>query len=99
MVRTAWNGADLWLRRTVTLPDAPLVRPHFRIHHDEDAEVYVNGHLVVSYPGYTTGYVVAPLDSAAAAAFRPGANTLAVHVHQTTGGQYLDIGLIEVLEP
>ena len=99
VVRTAWNGADLWLRRVVTLPDAPLVRPHFRIHHDEDAEVYVNGRLVASYPGYTTGYVVVPLDASAAAAFKPGANTLAVHVHQTTGGQYLDIGLIEVLEP
>ena len=99
VVRTEWNGADLWLRRTIALPDAPLVRPHFRIHHDEDAEVYVNGRLVASYPGYTSGYVVAPLDSSAAAAFKPGANTLAVHVHQTTGGQYLDIGLIEVLEP
>ena len=99
VVRTVWNGADLWLRRTVALPDAPLVRPYFRIHHDEGAEVYVNGRLVASYPGYTGGYVVAPLDSSAAAAFKPGANTLAVHVHQTTGGQYLDIGLIEVLEP
>ncbi|MGA2384276.1 MAG: sugar-binding domain-containing protein [Gemmatimonadales bacterium] len=99
VVRTVWNGADLWLRRTLTLPDAPLVRPHFRIHHDEDAQVYVNGRLVASYPGYTTGYVVVPLDPSAAAAFKPGANTLAVHVHQTTGGQYLDIGLIEVLGP
>ncbi|HVO34568.1 MAG TPA: glycoside hydrolase family 2 TIM barrel-domain containing protein [Gemmatimonadales bacterium] len=99
VVRTVWNGSDLWLRRTFTLPDAPLLRPHFRIHHDEDAEVYVNGRLVGSYSGYTTGYVVVPIDSAAATAFRPGRNTLAVHVHQTTGGQYLDIGLIEVLEP
>jgi len=99
VVRTAWNGPDLWLRRTVTLPDAPLVRPSLRIHHDEDAEVYVNGRLIGSFPGYTSGYVVVPLDSSGAAAFRPGRNTLAVHVHQTTGGQYIDIGLIEVLKP
>jgi len=99
VVRTVWNTGDLWIRRTVVLPDAPLVRPHLRIHHDEDAEVYVNGRLLGTYPGYTTGYAVVPIDSSAAAAFRPGRNTLAVHVHQTTGGQYIDIGLIEVLEP
>ncbi len=99
VVRTVWNSADLWIRRTFTLPAAPLVRPHLRIHHDEDAEVYVNGRLVGSYPGYTGGYVVVPLDAAAAAALKPGSNTLAVHVRQTTGGQYMDVGLIEVLEP
>ena len=99
VVRTVWNGADLWIRRTFTLPATPLVRPHLRIHHDEDAEVYVNGRKIGSYAGYTTGYVVTPLDSAAAAAMTPGGNTLAVHVHQTTGGQYIDVGLIEVLKP
>jgi hypothetical protein len=99
VVRTAWNAPDLWLRRTFTLPAAPLVRPHLRIHHDEDAEVYLNGRRIASLAGYTTGYVVVPLDSAAAAAFLPGSNTLAVHVHQTSGGQYLDIGFIEVLKP
>ena len=99
VVRTVWNGPDLWIRRTFTLRDAPLVRPHLRIHHDEDAEVYLNGRLVGTYAGYTTGYVVVPLDSSAQAALRPGVNTLAAHVHQTTGGQYLDIGLIEVLTP
>jgi len=98
-VRTAWNGPDLWIRRAFTLPAAPLVRPHLRLHHDEDAEVYVNGRSLGAYSGYTTGYVVVPLDSSAAAALTPGSNTLAVHVHQTSGGQYIDVGLIEVLKP
>ncbi len=99
VVRTVWSTPDLWLRRTFELGSAPLVRPSFRIHHDEDAEVYLNGRWAGSFRGYTTGYLVVPLDSLAAAALRPGTNTLAVHVHNTRGGQYIDVGLIEVLEP
>jgi hypothetical protein len=98
-VRTPWTSADIWLRRGFTLSPTSLVRPALRLHHDEDAEVYVNGVLVGTYPGYTTGYIVVPLDRRAAAALRVGPNTLAVHVHQTAGGQYIDAGVLEVIEP
>ena len=98
-VGTVWNTNDLWLRRAVTL-DGPLpTAPQLRIHHDEDAEVYLNGVLVASLQGYTTGYVLVPLDAAGRAALQRGANTLAVHVRQTDGGQYIDVGLVEVTEP
>jgi hypothetical protein len=68
------------------------------VHHDEDAEVYLNGALVAQLPGYTEGYVLVPLDARAVAALRRGRNTLAVHVHQTRGGQYIDVGLVEVTD-
>jgi len=73
--------------------------PQLYIHHDEDAEVYLNGTLVSRLAGHTTGYEVVPLDRAAAAALRKGRNVLAVHCRQTRGGQYIDVGLLDLVEP
>ena len=93
-VRTLWNTSDLWLRRTFQSPAATELAHHYwTIHHDEDAEVYLNGTAADTFPGYSTAYHIWPLSAAAEAALHPGLNTLAMHVHQTRGGQYADAGL------
>ena len=48
--------------------------------------------------GYVTGYVTIPLNAAQVKALRPGKNTLALHCHQTRGGQYIDAGLVLMIE-
>jgi len=97
-VRTRWSTGDLWLRRSFQLaPDVDREHLYWSLHHDEDAALYLNGTAVDSFPGYTSAYHVTPLSAAARAALRPGANTLALHVHQTGGGQYADAGLLLAL--
>ncbi len=98
LVRTEWNSSDIWLRRAFELKDKKLNELHLSIHHDEDAEVYINGVLAAKLSGYTTSYVKAPIEEAASKALKVGSNCLAVHCHQSGGGQYIDVGMVNVTE-
>jgi hypothetical protein len=98
IVRTTWDGKDIWLRRTFEWKGNTPGEQRLRIHHDEDAEVYVNGVRVASVQGYITDYIEFEIDEALRKALKPGTNMLAVHCHQTTGGQYIDVGFVNVVE-
>jgi len=97
-VGTPWRTADIWLRRSVTLPSG-LTAPYLRVFHDDDAEVYLNGTLVATLPGANNGFQFVALAGSARAALRAGANTIAVHAHQIRGGQFIDVGLVDVIDP
>jgi hypothetical protein len=99
VVRTTWNTGDIWLRRTLTIPEVPHSNLQFYVYHDEDVEIYVNGVLAVTEGGFTTSYVPLEMRPAAQALLKPGAKiTLAVHCHQTAGGQGIDVGLANVVQ-
>ena len=91
-VRTTWNGKDIWLRKDFRLTSIPE-NLTLHIHHDEDAEIYLNGSLIHRAKSHTTDYI--KIDALAKAEFflQTGKNTLAVHCKQTGGGQYIDLGL------
>jgi hypothetical protein len=96
-VRTEWNTPNIWLRREFALPDTKFTDLQLSIHHDEDAEVYLNGVLAATFTGYTTDYEAVPLSATAKAALKPGKNVIAVHCRQTGGGQYIDVGFADVV--
>jgi hypothetical protein len=98
VVRTEWKTSDIWLRRTFELRGGVPKEPHLEIHHDENAEVYINGVLAAKLTGYTTSYVLIPISDAARKALKVGQNMFALHCHQTGGGQYIDAGLVDVVE-
>jgi putative heme-binding domain-containing protein len=97
VVRTDWRTSDIWLRREFNLPARAvrLQKVALRLHHDEDAEVYLNGVEVGRVTRWTTGYGDVPLNRAGIAALRSGRNVLAIHCRQQNGGQYIDAGLVE----
>jgi hypothetical protein len=99
VVRTEWNTSDIWMRSVVEIPAKKFVSLHFRIHHDDNAEVYINGVLAGSFGRYTSEYEEAPISPEALSALKPGKNTLAVHCHQIRGGQYIDVGIVDLLPP
>jgi hypothetical protein len=98
VVRTEWNTSDIWVRRMFELKTEKLSQPQLLIHHDEDAEVYINGQLIAMLEGYTTSYVRFTIDEEAQRGLKVGSNCLAIHCRQTTGGQYIDVGLVDVIE-
>lgn len=99
VVRTTWNTSDIWLRRTFnpgSLTAEQVNRLMFYVHHDEDVRIYLNGVLAFSASGYTGNYQHVPLNAAGRQALLLNQNNvLAIHCHQTAGGQYIDVGLDE----
>jgi hypothetical protein len=103
VIRTTWSTADIWLRRTFnpgSLTASQISNLVLRLHHDEGAEIFVNGVLAATTTGFTTAYDFTPMTTAAQnAVVVNGNNVLAVHCHQTTGGQYIDAGIFDVVFP
>jgi hypothetical protein len=98
IVRTKWSTPDIYLRREITVPDGVDPKSlQLWVHHDEDARIYLNGVLAAQLTGFTGDYDLAEI-LPAAATLKPGKNLLAVHCHQTTGGQYIDVGLARLKE-
>lgn len=96
VVRTEWNSNRIWIRRAFSLPDVRTDNLRLLVHHDEDAEVYLNGVLAARLSGFTTDYQTFAISAEARAALKPGGNLMAISCRQTGGGQYIDAGLVLV---
>ena len=97
-VRTEWTSERIWLRTTFELRSPPETA-FLHVQHDEDAKVFLNNQLVGTFEGYSTDskdYVVLPLTGTKLAALKTGENTVAVYCEQTSGGQFIDVGLSPV---
>ncbi|MCL2306217.1 MAG: hypothetical protein FWC43_12810 [Planctomycetaceae bacterium] len=102
-VRTEWNTSDIWIRKTIEL-DADTVRAAdklvLNLYHDEDCEVFINGVQVFAAKGFITTYTTKEMNVGdLRKALKVGANTIAISCKQTTGGQYIDAGLLQVIPP
>ncbi|NQT40150.1 MAG: hypothetical protein HQ581_21845, partial [Planctomycetes bacterium] len=87
-----------WLRKMIEVGDpVEFQTAAVRVRHDEDVEMYVNGKRVFVVTGFNVRRTAYDVTAELKASLKPGRNVVAVHVHQTSGGQYIDLGL--VLDP
>ncbi len=92
--KTKWKTPGIWLRKKLYLTQETLPNNPFAVYfHDEDIKVYINKTLILDYPGYTTAYVKAQIRKDI---FKIGENIIAIHCIQTTGGQAIDFGMIDM---
>jgi hypothetical protein len=98
---TPWTTIGfIYLRRTFnpgTLTQTQLTNLVFTTYHDEDVNIYINGVFAGSASGYSTSYVSVPMNAQGQAAIIPnGTNVLAVSCYQTSGGQFIDLGISDL---
>ncbi len=93
-LNTSWTTSDIWLRREIDIASEDIARMKLQVFHDEDAEIYLNGALAARLTGFLTEYGLFEISSLAASTLKPGVNTVAVHCHQTSGGQGIDVGIL-----
>ena len=93
-VQTDWSNGDIWLRQTFEADAAAFKAAALVIFYDEDTEVFVNGQSLWKRNGFTTTYDTFAVTEPLRKVLKQGRNTLAVHTHQTAGGQFIDLALL-----
>jgi hypothetical protein len=100
IIGTQWSSDEIWLRQAFKLgdiSDLDLDNLMLRVYHDEDCDIYINGVKAASLPGFNSDYQNFEMSDDAKKALKSnGENVIAVYCKQTTGGQFIDTGLVYV---
>ncbi len=92
--KTQWGTRNIWVRRTVDVPNDIEGRPVFlEFSNDDDAVFYVNGVEIYNTGSTCNKNKIVKLNDAARAALRPGENVIAASCVNPVGNGLLDFGL------
>jgi len=92
--RTSWTTDNIWIRRTVELPEDIKLKDVFvEYTHDDEAEIYINGIRVVDTGAKDGEHQREKLPVDVVANLHPGKNVMAVHCRNTGGYGVIDFGL------
>lgn len=80
--------------RQVVLPKKELRNLAFKVRHDADVEIYLNGVLATRAGGRNSEYEELDLGPEAERTLTPGANWIAVHCRKGKPGNFIDVGLV-----
>lgn len=98
--RTPWSSGNIWVRREFDLAGGAPKTPVLNIRHEGAVQVFLNGRKVFESSKPTAAYSNFDIAQAAAGAFRPAGNVLAVHAVAPAGAafRFLDFGLSDAGE-
>jgi hypothetical protein len=100
MVKTLWKTRDLWVRRTfIYKKGTPINKLILKLHHDDDAQVYLNGEKINVSSGANGDLLPVEIKDNVADKLKDGENVLAMHCVNTGGGAWLDAGLADEVKP
>lgn len=94
-VRTLWTSNNIWVRREFSLDDIHFNNPFFRLRHDDEVEVYINGEKVYSCADcLLRKYKNHSIGDAIKSKIKKGKNVLALHCLNRRSSSWLDAGIL-----
>ncbi len=92
--RTKWTSSDIWLRQEFQCSSTDFEKAALVIFYDEDTQIFVNGKEIFTVTGYSNWFDAFDITEALKPVLKTGTNTIAIHTHQTGGGQRIDVAII-----
>jgi hypothetical protein len=93
-IGTPWTTHELYLMRLFQYDGAPFDQALLVLHYDNAVSICLNGETLFERGGWNDGYEPFDVTERAKQLLTKGQNTITVHVHQDSGGQYFDAALL-----
>lgn len=102
LVHTDWNTNQVYMRRWFYLGDITqenINKLRFRLFHDDDVDLYINGVWAGSHAGCVFSYWLMDINKEALATLKPNSwNLIALAGKQGGGQQIMDVGLVAITD-
>ncbi|MCR8560246.1 DUF4965 domain-containing protein [Mucilaginibacter sp. BJC16-A38] len=96
---TLWTSKAVWMRRVFTYSKKEVNKLYLKLHHDDDAEIYLNGEKIYTASGANGDLQYFPMSDDVVAKLKDGENVLAMHCTNTGGAAWLDAGFSDEIKP
>lgn len=94
LAKTLWTSTELWTRRKFPAVSTGDDQVYLKISHDDDVEVFLNGKPLFSEKGASGKYLYVEVPKDILKKDAQEENTMAIHVTNTGGEQFVDAGLV-----
>lgn len=97
LISTPWNTSQIYMRRWFylgTITPEMVENMRFKLYHDDDIHIYINGVWAASKKGSVSNYIPFDISYEARQTLKPNSwNLIAVEGKQGSGEQIMDLGI------